>query len=183
MATTLDLITADEFAALPQTDRPRELVLGQVIDMNPPSPRHGKICLRLGALLANFIESHDLGHVMSNDSAVITRRNPDSVRGADVSYYSYARLPQGPVPDGYLPVAPDLVIEVLSSDDRWSDVSAKTAEYLSAGVSVVWVVDPRAESVYASFSNQPPRIFGKQDELSLPDLLGEFRVLVARIFE
>jgi len=183
MSTTLDLLTAEEFAKLPASERPRELVQGQVIEMNPPFPRHGKICLRLGGLLLNFVESRDLGHMMDNDSGVVTERNPDTVRGADLAYYSYDRLPKGPVPDGYLPVVPDLVVEVLSSDDRWSDVYAKTAEYLHAGVSVVCIVDPKAESVHAYYPNQPPRIFGRDDELTFPELLGDFHVRVAKLFE
>ena len=35
------------------------------------------------------MDEHDLGHVLSNDSGVITERDPDTVRGADISFYSY----------------------------------------------------------------------------------------------
>ena len=37
----------------------------------------------------------DLGRVVTNDSGIVTQRDPDTVRGADVAYYSYARLPKG----------------------------------------------------------------------------------------
>jgi len=184
MATTLpQLLTAEEYLKLPDNGRPSELVRGQVIEMNLPAPRHGKICLRIGALLTNFVESHDLGHVVGNDSAIVTTRNPDSVRGADVAYYSYNRLRKGRLPDGYLTVVPELVVEVLSPDDRWSDVHTKTAEYLKAGVSIVCVVDPKTESVQVSYPDEPSRTFAKDAELTFPEILFDFRVRVAKLFE
>ena len=61
-----------------------------------------------------FCDEHNLGHVVSNDSGVVTERDPDTVRGADVAFYSYGRVPPGPFPRGYLAVAPELVFEVRS---------------------------------------------------------------------
>ena len=77
---------------------------------------------RLGESWATYAEEHDLGRVMSNDSGIITERDPDTVRGADVAYYSYARLPKGPLPAGYGPEVPELVIEVRSSGDSWREI-------------------------------------------------------------
>jgi Uma2 family endonuclease len=183
MATTLELLTAEEYSKLPDDGRPTQLVRGQVIEMNPPSPRHGKICLRIGGILANFVETHDLGHVVGNDSAIVTSHNPDTVRGADLAYYSYSRLPKGPVPDGYLSVVPELVVEVLSPDDRWSNVHAKAAEYLEAGISVVCVVDPKTESAHVYYPNEPPRTVTKDADLTFPEILADFRVPVPKLFE
>lgn len=183
MATTFERLTAEEYAMRAGNGRPSELVQGQVVDMNPPSPRHGKICLRIGTLLANFAEIRDLGHVVGNDSAIITNRNPDTVRGADVAYYSYARLAKGPLPDGYLKVAPDLVVEVLSPDDRWTTVHEKTAEYLKAGVALVCVVEPKSESAVIYSQTEPPRFVGKGDDLAFPEILPDFAVPVAKLFD
>ena len=57
-----------------------ELVKGQVRAMPMASPKHGKICWRMGYFLGQHLEKHDLGHVMSNDSFVQTRSNPDTAR-------------------------------------------------------------------------------------------------------
>ena len=62
--------------------------------MPPPTPRHGQICGKADRL-RDFADEHDLGHVLCNDSGVITERDPDTVRGADVSFYSYAKVPRG----------------------------------------------------------------------------------------
>ena len=89
--------------------------------MNMPRPRHGQICARIVYLLERFQEDHPLGHVVSNDCGVVTEHNPDTVRGADVAFYSYGRVPPGPLPRGYLTVVPELVFEVRSPTDRWRE--------------------------------------------------------------
>src|SRR3954454_19344046 len=104
------LLTAEQYALLPDNARPTELVRGKIIEFNIPYPAHGHICSNACVILYEFAERHGLGHVVSNDSAVITERNPDTVRGADVSFYSYARVPRGRLPKGYLPVPPEVVI-------------------------------------------------------------------------
>ena len=96
------LITAEEFAEMPDDGRYLELVEGRIIELPPPQRPHGHICFqdRLDSRPATS-KAHDLGTILINDTGIITRRNPDSVRGADVAYYSFARLPRGPVPDAY----------------------------------------------------------------------------------
>jgi Uma2 family endonuclease len=183
MATTVELLTAEEYATLPDTGRATELVRGKIVTMNVPAPMHGYICSNVVALLRAHTDPRNLGRVMSNDSGVVTRRDPDTVRGADVSYYSFDRLPRGPFSNRYLSVVPELVVEVLSPDDRWSDVHAKTAEYLEAGVVVVCVIDPGTESVQLYYANQPPRTLSKDDDVTLPEVLGDFRSPVAKLFD
>ena len=147
MSTTADkLLTVEDYAKLPDLGYPNELVRGRIVRMNPPQSRHGQVCSRADRIIGNFADAHGLGHVLSNDSGVITERSPDTLRGADVAYYSFGRVPKGPLGDGYIEVAPDVVVEVLSKFDQWPKVLAKVAEYLDAGVGVVCVLDPKRES-------------------------------------
>src|SRR5262249_33348655 len=129
MTTATTLLTAEEYALLPDNGQPTELVRGMVQPMNMPMPRHGQICLKVGRILGSFVEARDLGHVVSNDSGIITERDPDTVRGADIAYYSYGRVPRGPLPRGYLAVPPELVFEVRSPSDAWRDIHHKVGEY------------------------------------------------------
>ncbi len=147
MATAEALLTAEEFGQRPDSGPPEELVQGKVIRMTPPDRRHGYVCLKAGTIscFAIWAEEHGLGRVMSNDSGVITERDPDTVRGADVAYYSYDRLPRGPLKAGYGPEVPELVFEVRSTHDRSRDVLEKVLEYLDAGVLVVVVLDPELQ--------------------------------------
>ena len=151
--------------------------------MPVPQSRHGQICGNAYFLIRSHTSVHDLGHVLSNDSGVITERGPDTVRGADVAFYSYARVPKGPLPPGYLQVPPDLVVEVVSPSDRWPKVLAKAAEYLEAGVSVVIVLDDERDSAMVFRANESARGFESGDELTVPDLLPGFSVAVRRFFE
>jgi Uma2 family endonuclease len=183
MATTLERLTAAEFGSRPDPGYPEELIQGRIVPMPPPTPRHGQVCGKVDRMLGFFADEHDLGHVLCNDSGVITERNPDTVRGADIAYYSYAKIPKGPLPQGYLTVPPDLVVEVRSSDDRWDDIQAKVDEYLHAGVRVVIVLDPKHRTAQVFRIDQPAHSLGPDDELALPDLLGEFRTAVRRFFE
>jgi Uma2 family endonuclease len=177
------LLTAAEYLQLPDRGIPTELIRGRVVEMNVPAPRHGQICGKVTLLVGMYALQHDLGHVLSNDSGVVTEHDPDSVRGADVAFYSFARVPRGKFPSGYLTVVPELVFEVRSPTDRWTKVLAKVLEYLEAGVSVVCVLDQVSESVQIHRDEELPRTLHNSDELYLPDILGEFRVPVQRFFE
>ncbi len=176
------LLTAEEFAERPDPGYPEELVKGKVVALPPPKARHGQICAKTALILGNYAEDHDLGHVLCNDSGVITERGPDSVRGADVAFYSYAKLPKGPLPQSYPAVPPDLIFEVMSPSDRWPKVYAKVAEYLDAGVSIVGVLDPERQQLLLFNGDAPVRILNETDELTLPTLLGDFRVVVGKFF-
>ncbi|MEO2091084.1 MAG: Uma2 family endonuclease, partial [Gemmataceae bacterium] len=83
------------------------------------------------------------------DSGFIQERDPDTVRGPDVGFWSITRQPQ--MPDNYFEIPPDLLVEVLSTDDRRRDVREKIRGYIGAGVPLVWLVDPdtRTVTVYA----------------------------------
>src|SRR5438874_124375 len=124
------LWTAEQYEQRPDPGHPEELVRGRIVPLPQPNRRHGQICSKVGRILGNLADERDLGHVLSNDSAIITERNPDTVRGADVAFYSYARLPRGPLSASYGPEVPELVVEVLSPSDRWPKVLQKVGEYL-----------------------------------------------------
>jgi Uma2 family endonuclease len=151
--------------------------------MSSPGSRHGQICNKIGRLIGNLAEERDLGHVLNNDSGVVTERDPDSVRGPDVAFYSFAKVPRGPLTDGYLQVPPEIVFEVLSPDDRWPKVLAKVVEYLEASVLFVCVVNPRKSTIHLYRPDEPDIILGPDDEFTVPEILGDYRVPVRRFFE
>jgi len=178
------LLTAEDYFRLPQPDVPTELVRGEIVEMNQPGFRHGKVSKRIGRLLDEYAESNDCGEVATNDSGVITERGPDTVRGADVAYYSYSRLPKDQEPEGYPDVAPDLVFEVLSPSNRWPQVLAKVEEYLKAGVSVAVVVDPKANKLQiyrGEDADEPVAVLNASDTFELPDVLPGFSMTVGKL--
>lgn len=184
MATVTSLLTAEEYMAIPDSfDGPTELVKGVLVTMPPARPRHGEICARISFLIQVYLQDHDIGRVLTNDSSMVTERDPDSVRGPDVAYYSYERAPKGPLPDGLLPVSPDAVFEVRSPSDRWSEIHAKVAEYLQVDVKAVCVFDDRTRSIHVFHPDREPQVLAADDELALPGILSDFRVPARRFFE
>jgi Uma2 family endonuclease len=181
--TSPTLMTAEEFAARPDPGYPEELVRGKIVPTPMPKPRHGEICSKADRIVGVHAEERDLGRVFCNDTGVITERGPDTVRGADISFYSFARVPKGPLPDRYLDVAPDLVVEVLSPGDRWPKVLGKVAAYLDAGTTVVLVLDDQRCMAHVYRADGMTRLLGADEELTIPDVLGDFRVRVGRFFE
>jgi Uma2 family endonuclease len=171
MATTESVLTAEDFLLLPDSNRPRELVRGRIVTMNAPYYRHGKICGRLVRFLGNFADDQDLGTVVSNDAGVVTERGPDSVRGADVAYYSYQRLPKDVDPEGYPGVTPELVFEVRSPTDRSKALQEKVDEYLSAGVLSVCVLDPTDDTAVVYSAGRPPLTVTITEDLTFPEIL------------
>jgi Uma2 family endonuclease len=136
MATDTALLTAEEYAALPDLGRPTELVRGEIVEWYPLTPRHGQVCSQAAHLLGKHVVGRNEGHVVCNRAGVVTERDPDTVRGPDVWFVSYKKVPKGPLPKKYLDVPPDVAFEIKSPSDIWSDVLAKVTEYLEAGVGV-----------------------------------------------
>jgi Uma2 family endonuclease len=150
--------------------------------MNVPYPRHGQICALVAHLLQTYLDTHDIGHVLSNDAGVVVERGPDTVRGPDVSFIRYRKVPKGPLPARYLDLAPELIIEVRSPTDRWAKVLQKVAEYLTAGTEIVCVIDSESETVQLHFADKPTETLSGSDELSFPNLLPGFKISIQRLF-
>ncbi len=161
---------------------PAELVKGEIVKHRPTGHPHGFIELNIGSILRSFVKRHKLGRVLCGEVGIYTQRSPDTVRGADVAFISQQRLTQAQ-PQGYLDIAPELVVEVLSPDDRWPKVREKLAEYFGVGVQLLWVVDPQRQSlhVYRALTDYEMLTIG--DTLRGGAVLPDFEVSVEEVFE
>lgn len=177
------LLTAEEFAAMPELGRFTELVKGEVIQVPPPGHNHGEVCFKVAFALGTHVVPRALGRITTNDSGVVTERDPDSVRGADVAYFSYERLPKHVKPRVYPEVAPELVFEVMSPDDVFRDVMAKVDEYLAAGVLLVYVIDMTREQAMLFQKGTLGTLFGRADELTFPGVLPDLRIPLGPLFQ
>lgn len=178
---TKTLLTAEEYLQI-SDQGPSELVRGEVKEMSPPSYKHGVVCMNVGLAIKLWARANNAGSVACNDSGVVTERNPDTVRGADVQFTSRSRLPGGYPDEGYPIIPPDLAVEVISPSDRWTEVVQKVDEYLEAGVLEVWLVDPQNEFVEARRAGQPPVRFESNDRLTSESVLPGFNCQVRDFF-
>ena len=158
-----------------------ELVKGKIIYMSPTGYLHGRVENRFGVALDAFVHKNKLGIVFVGEVGIYTHHNPDTVRGADVAYVSYERMSQIKS-ESYLDVAPELVVEVLSPGDSWSEVMNKLEEYFNIGVLAVWVVDPKKQHIYVYRSLTEVERFTRGDSLPGGEALPGFKIPLAELF-
>jgi Uma2 family endonuclease len=177
------LLTADEFAHLPQPEdgSQQELVRGVVITMPPPSFYHGLCCNEIGYRLNKHVRDLKLGHITTNDSGVILERDPDTVRGPDLAFWSRERMPTPPT-KGYSAIPPDLVVEVLSPSDVYARVEPKVLQYLRAGVRMVWILVPEDRSIFVRRTGHQGALLSNGEMLTGEDVLPGFSCPVSELF-
>lgn len=174
-------LTGEEMFAMGDIGR-AELIKGALIRLAPAGHPHGFIEFNFGRIVGTFVHQHKLGRVMGGEVGIYTGRNPDTVRGADVAFISNERLAQVQS-QSYLDVAPELIVEVLSPDDRWSEVTEKLEEYFAINVKPVWVADPRRQQVYVYRSVTEIERLTVEDKLTGGEILPGFKVPLAELFE
>ena len=174
-------MTADEYLALGDIG-PSALIQGELVRMSPTGYNHGCIASNIDWALRSFLKSNKLGKISVSEAGFHISRNPDTVRAPDVAFVRAERIPPGGQKK-FFDGPPDLAVEVLSPDDRSSEVNAKIHDWLQAGCVQVWVVDPQTKSVMVYRSTREAAIFTQEDTLTAPDLLPGFSLPVGEIFE
>ena len=178
---TQDLLTIDDLANV-VGDTPGELIDGRFVPMPPTGWPHARAEVKVSSRLARFAEVSGLGTVLGGEAGIIIRRDPDTLRGADVAYISRERLAQASS-QGYLDVAPELIVEIVSPNDRWTDLTAKLEDYFSIGVDLVWVVDPQRRRVSCYRSPTDLALLGPADTLTAELILPGFMLPVSELFD
>lgn len=169
--------TSSELAAL--GGGRRELVEGEIVEMPPISGGHGRTEYLVAKVLDREGEQKKLGSVLVGEVGILVRRDPDTVRGADVAFVT-GELEESP--EGYLIRPPALVVEVLSRNDRATEVAAKVEEYLRIGVRVVWVVDPANRTVSVYLPGGEARVLRAGQRLLAPGVLEDLQADPAELF-
>ena len=173
------LITGKELLAMGDIG-PCELIDGGIVPMTPAGAEHGTIELNLASELRVFVRQHKLGRVTGGEVGIYIHRRPDRIRAADIAFISTKRSPKPA--KGFLEIAPDLVVEIMSPDDRWQDVREKLADYFSVGVERVWIVEPRNRKVLVFSSTTAFEEYGEEETLRGEGALDGFAIKVADLF-
>ncbi|HEY6137056.1 MAG TPA: Uma2 family endonuclease [Thermoanaerobaculia bacterium] len=175
--TVTTLMTADELLRMPDDGYHRyELVRGELRTMTAAGNRHSIIAGRiLGRLLA-YVEPRNLGEVTGADGGYWIARNPDTVRVPDVGFI---RQERAVMTDHFFDGPPDLAVEVISPNDRYTEVADKTAEWLQAGTRAVVVVNPRRNIVIV---HRPHGTEDVTDTLAVEDIIPGWRMPLTDVF-
>ncbi len=170
----------------PEYDEMRlELNEGELIVMSPASGKHGVIAVRFTLPIGTFVNTHQLGYITAAETGYILYQNPDPdgkdiVRAPDVGFIAAGRLPEG-LPEGYVPFAPDLAVEVVSPNDDADDLQLKIQQYLRYGTRLIWVAYPKSRTV-AAHTPTSVKTFSLSDTLDGGDVLPGFNLAVKDIF-
>lgn len=147
MISRIGKLTADELLALKEDGNRYELISGELHKMSPAGSEHGIIAGRIYRRLGDFVERNNLGETYAAETGFRIARDPDTVRAPDAAFVSHQSLSTVQQTAGYLPLAPDLVVEVVSPSDTFSEVELKAAAWLGAGTKTVIVADPRTSTL------------------------------------
>lgn len=178
-------MTAEQFfdwANRPENRGKRcELERGEIIEMTRPGRGHGHVCANVVRILSTYCFARKKGYVCSNDTGVIVERDPDTVRGPDVSLFedvqTYAELE---IKWGDTP--PLVTFEVLSPSDTMGQVMVRVGEQLRIGVKLVCVIDPEARNATIHRRGMEPYVLAEHQELTVEEILPGFRCRVADFF-
>lgn len=175
------LLTADDLLLM-EENGPCELIRGEVIRMSPSGGIHGKLTVRIAALLDAYVRPRRLGVVCGAETGFILERDPDTVRGPDASFVSRDQIPPEGEPEGYWPFAPDLAVEVISPNDLYREIEQKVEDYLKAGVRLIWIVNPGTRTITTYGPSSEAHILRIGDTLTGTDVVPGFEVAVSEVF-
>ena len=179
---TKTLLTFAEFERLPEKEGVRyELDEGELVTMTFPRPRHNQVVKRIFRLLQDFLDRNPLGEIFFPDTGFVLSKDPDTLRGPDLSFLRAERVRQVDV-DRDIEGAPDLAIELVSPNDSAEALNRKVEQYLRAGARSVWVFYPDVRQIHLH-TPQGVRKLTAENTLEDPDLLPGFSIPVRALFE
>lgn len=178
-----ELMTAEQFLQSEQPPR-CELIRGQVVELMPPGAEHGLVVASIATILGPFLHLHRLGKLLAGDPGFVLTRGPDTVRAPDLAFLAAERIGATGVPIGFADIPPDLAIEVVSPNDRWTELEAKSRQWFAFGVRELWIADPQLGEIRVLRDGEAPQVFGSGDELRsalLPGFTAPVQALLGRI--
>jgi Uma2 family endonuclease len=179
--TSDQLLTVEEFEALPEELYRTELVRGKVVREPPANFGHGAIAAQVGAMLHAHVRKHNLGVVVGAETGFVLAPLPSTVRAPDVAFVSHERLPKE-IGKGFARFVPDLAVEVVSPSNSAREIAEKTFDYLDAGTRMVWIIDPRTRTLTVYRSSSDIRVFRETEAADVSDVVPSLTILVAELF-
>ena len=161
-----------------------ELIEGELFEMPPPGYAHGRLAVLMARYIGNFVEAQELGEV-TVESGYHPPDGRHTLLSPDVAFLSKAKAPH-PFWGKYIPVMPDLAVEILSPTDTLRQVRRKAALYLKHGTQLVWIVLPTEKGVDVCRSVDGARLniefVGQEGSLSGEQVLPGFELKLGLLF-
>ena len=176
------VMTADGLEQLDLPGKSTELVRGRLVVREPPGTYHGQVSAKLAYLMGAFVYPNDLGRLFAQGTGFRIQSDPDTVRAPDLAFVSRERafaIRQR----GYVALAPDLVAEIVSPDDRPGELLAKVGDWLEAGVRLVWVIDPIRANAHVHRPDGSLTVIDAGGALNGEDVLPRFSCRLSEVLD
>jgi Uma2 family endonuclease len=179
------IVTPEDLLRMGDEGKRYELVGGKLEELNM-SFLSSYVAGKMYKALDRYVEAGHPGWVVPEGTSF--QCFPDDkgkVRRPDTALIALERLTvRQAQTEGHCPIAPDLAVQVISPNDYAKLVNQKVAEWLGAGVRLVWVIDPDAQTVYAYRTDRPNTsdVWRAADTLTGEPVLPGFAVPVADLF-
>jgi Uma2 family endonuclease len=181
-ATTMPAKITPEDLLRMEDNNTLELVDGHIVAKNV-SIESSRIESKINQLLRNEAErTGDAAVYGSSLGYQCFPEDPGRIRKPDVSLVRRERLAQIKGDRGFMPIAPDLAVEVISPNDVSYEITRKIEEYLSARFSLIWIVDPPTRTVTIHRADGSVTKLHENGEITGETALPEFRCRVGEFF-
>lgn len=182
-APTERLLSTEDLLALPDDGAHEfELVRGRLVSMPPPDWHSSAVATNIVIAMGSFVKQNRLGMCLAADGGFILEHDPDTVRIPDCSFIRAERVEREAPERGIWPGAPDLAVEVLSPSNRFTATVEKVEDYLSAGVRLVWVIDPEARVAFVYAPNRLVARVAESGVLTGEDVIPGFTLNLAEVW-
>ncbi len=175
-------VTAEELLRTPDDGLQRELVRGEVRTMAPAGNVHGRIAMNIGSPLHQHVRTNGLGVVFAAETGFKISSDPDTVRAPDTAFVRQERVEAVGHTEGYWPGAPDLAVEAVSPDDRFSEVEGKVTDWLAAGTRMIIVADPPGKTLTVRRSEKEAVILSERETVEGGEVVPGCTLPVADVF-
>ncbi len=188
-AVTLNLdsityLTHELFHELCRDNRDLQLELTadrKLIVMPPTDWRTGRRNAALTADLWIWNHQADNGIAFGSSTGFILPNS--AVRSPDTAWVQLDRITTlDPEPEGFLPLAPDFLVELRSASDHLSTLQDKMKEYIENGVRLGWLLNPQDKEVEIYRQGKEIEILRSPIRLSGEDVLTGFVLELKEIF-
>lgn len=176
------LMTADDLLHMPNDGFRYELIDGELHQMAPAGFEHGSVAMSVGSSLYQYVRTHQIGTVTTAETGFRLKIDPDTVRAPDAAFITRERVEAAGEIKGYWFGAPDLVVEVISPNDLYTEVEEKVADWFHAGTRMVIVVNPRRRNVKVHRSVNEVQVLDENDVLDGGDVVPGWTLPVREVF-
>lgn len=175
-------ITADDLLTMELPPGRYDLIDGELYHMAPAGQEYGDVQTNFFLAIGNLVLANNLGRTYAGETGFILATDPDVVVAPEVAFVRSDRMARIGRRKGYLPLVPDLAVEVVSPTDYPKLINQKIEKYLAAGIPMLVVVYPESRRVRVLAAGREPVDLFEGDTFDGGDVLPGFSLPIADIF-